>query len=251
MTTCESIECVIAHFNEDLHWVDDIRDIAHISIYHKGTNPPENAIILPNVGREAHTFLTHIVEQYDTLADITLFLQGNPYDHLPCDPHFKESCKHMVRLAEQHGITTNISYAPYSERGFVLNEYAYKYDNVYGPWFERVFGITFPREGIFWYIGATMAVRKDKILTRPKVFYERLLQEVDHHHTPIEAHFFERSWYYVFNIHTDHELHENIKYTMFTDVIPRLIAQQQQQNAEQQTHITATDTTIHSTEQEK
>lgn len=37
---------------------------------------------LPNIGREAHTFLHHIVTRYDDLADLTIFVQGNPYDHL-------------------------------------------------------------------------------------------------------------------------------------------------------------------------
>jgi len=242
--TSKSIECVVAHYNEDLEWINEIRDMAHITIYHKGTNPPKDAMQLPNVGREAHTFLTHIIQNYDVLADITLFLQGNPVDHFP-DARIRCNCEHMVELAKRYGITTNISYAPYSEKDFMLKDFAYKHDATYGPWFERVLGICFPEEGIFWYIGATMAVRKDKILTRPKGFYERLLQEVNHSDTPIEAHYFERSWYYIFNIHTDTEMHENVKHTMFTDVIPRLLAEQK--SMQEQTHITATEGSIDNT----
>lgn len=33
-------------------------------------------IELPNVGREAHTFLHHILKNYDTLADVTFFVNG-------------------------------------------------------------------------------------------------------------------------------------------------------------------------------
>ena len=33
-------------------------------------------IPLPNVGRESHTYLTHIVTQYDDLSDYTIFFQG-------------------------------------------------------------------------------------------------------------------------------------------------------------------------------
>lgn len=35
-----------------------------------------------NVGREAETWLRHVAERYDALADLTIFLQGNPFDHL-------------------------------------------------------------------------------------------------------------------------------------------------------------------------
>ncbi|KAG1674943.1 hypothetical protein FOA52_014737 [Chlamydomonas sp. UWO 241] len=37
---------------------------------------------LPNIGREAHTYLHHIVSRYADLADLTIFVQGDPYDHI-------------------------------------------------------------------------------------------------------------------------------------------------------------------------
>ena len=40
-------------------------------------------IPLPNVGRESHTIVSHIVSRYDSLADWTVFMQGDPFDHLP------------------------------------------------------------------------------------------------------------------------------------------------------------------------
>lgn len=40
-----------------------------------------NKIIpLPNRGREGHSYLHHIVENYDNLADITIFLPGSCMD---------------------------------------------------------------------------------------------------------------------------------------------------------------------------
>ena len=36
-------------------------------------------IRLPNVGREANTYLWHITTRYATLADYTVFIQGNPF----------------------------------------------------------------------------------------------------------------------------------------------------------------------------
>ncbi|KAI9331693.1 hypothetical protein BDR26DRAFT_869872 [Obelidium mucronatum] len=36
-------------------------------------------IVLENVGRETHTYLTHIARRYDTLADHTLYMQSDPH----------------------------------------------------------------------------------------------------------------------------------------------------------------------------
>lgn len=38
---------------------------------------------LPNYGFEAHTYMHHIATNYDDLAELTLFLQGNPFIHAP------------------------------------------------------------------------------------------------------------------------------------------------------------------------
>ena len=34
-----------------------------------------------NKGREAHSYLYHIIENYESLAGHVLFLQGSPFDH--------------------------------------------------------------------------------------------------------------------------------------------------------------------------
>jgi hypothetical protein len=45
--------------------------LAHIS------PAPAGAQILPNVGREAHTYLHHLHNRYDSLADVTIFLMAS------------------------------------------------------------------------------------------------------------------------------------------------------------------------------
>jgi len=71
------VEIVLAHFNEDLSWTSAFRGIC--SIYTKSPNVSSQAKRLPNVGREGHTFLYHIVNNYDILADWTVFSQaGEP-----------------------------------------------------------------------------------------------------------------------------------------------------------------------------
>lgn len=69
-------ELVLAVFKEPLNWLDGYKGEA--TIYCKGSN---QYIPLPNVGREANTYLHHIVSNYNKLADYTIFAQGNPFDH--------------------------------------------------------------------------------------------------------------------------------------------------------------------------
>ena len=72
------IQAVIARYTEDVSWVRDMGLDA--IIYDKSGAPAEHA--LPNVGRESHTYLHHLVTRYDNLADYTVFLQGSCLDHL-------------------------------------------------------------------------------------------------------------------------------------------------------------------------
>jgi hypothetical protein len=72
-------DLVIAHCDEDLSWVNHLAwPSCNTFIYSKGVEKVGTK--LPNVGREFHTYFTHIVDNYDTLADVTFFLQGWPFD---------------------------------------------------------------------------------------------------------------------------------------------------------------------------
>jgi len=74
-----SVEVVVSHFSEDLAWIPATKSLhpkVNFTIYSKGPEPPQGAIPMKNVGRESHTFLHHIVENYDNLADWTVFTQG-------------------------------------------------------------------------------------------------------------------------------------------------------------------------------
>lgn len=72
---------VVARYNEDIQWTEHFDNV---TIYNKGESLPEkyNAIPLENTGRDSHTFFTHIVRNYENLDDFTVFLQGDPFDHM-------------------------------------------------------------------------------------------------------------------------------------------------------------------------
>ena len=68
---------IIARYNEDLEWLKKYEDF-RITVYNKGENISDNkffkVINLENKGRESHTWLFHIVNNYYDLNEINIFL---------------------------------------------------------------------------------------------------------------------------------------------------------------------------------
>ena len=70
---------VVARYNENISWLHKFKNIT--TIYNKGAYDKYlndfNVIGLPNFGRESHTFLYHIINNYDNLNEYTIFIQGS------------------------------------------------------------------------------------------------------------------------------------------------------------------------------
>ena len=79
-------EIVVARYNENLDWLKKIKKSKDlkITVYNKGLDDIDVPFIkIPNVGRESQTYLEHIINNYDNLADQTIFCQGDPIFHSP------------------------------------------------------------------------------------------------------------------------------------------------------------------------
>ena len=74
-STIKENEIVIARYQEDISWSNAYRDIC--VIYNKESEMSGfergQVISLNNVGREAHTYLYHIISRWGQIADKTLF----------------------------------------------------------------------------------------------------------------------------------------------------------------------------------
>ena len=76
------MEVVISRYKEDISWADQIK--YKTLIFNK--NSEENHLFennLPNVGRETHTYITYIINNYHNLPKYVAFMQGHPFDHAP------------------------------------------------------------------------------------------------------------------------------------------------------------------------
>ena len=148
-------ELVIAHYEEDLGWTQShrLRDW-HLKPYHKHTGKRPG---LPNIGREAGTYLHHIIEFYGSLAEETVFCQGDPFAH--CPGFFDGLDSGDVFLGEVTRCTPQG--LPHA-------------DWVKMPAYCDVFEIPLPGEFVF-AAGAQYRVTKGQILSRGVPFYAALL----------------------------------------------------------------------------
>ena len=123
----------VARYEENTSWLEPAASLGvDVVIYDKSdrsiTDPKESRaishshIMLPNIGREAHTYLHHIVNNYHSLYDIEIFTQGNVSDHV-LDFWSK------VMESEQHPYLD----FPHTEKITCLNEASYERANNENP----------------------------------------------------------------------------------------------------------------------
>lgn len=153
---------VISVYNEDLSWVKSIDFADKIFIYNKGNQFIDNSIRLPNVGREAHTFIYHIVNHYNNLPDYLITLQGCPFPHL--------------RNINEENINEVFKNHNYTNKRHTFHELMIDSSggtaNLYQKYFENV-----PDE-IWFGPGAQWIMPKEKILSKSLNFYTNVLYEL-------------------------------------------------------------------------
>lgn len=196
------LELVVAHYREDLSWLRKRPTNLRVTVYDKYPDAPggPDALPLPNVGREAHTYLHHLVSRYDTLAEWTIFCQGKPFDHAY---DFKKTLRVMATPRPWglgfhwlgHLIDTDDAGGHRLFRPWSKNEDGRGLDM---QGFHRaLFGTGGPDQFTF-VLGAQFAVHREVVRRQPLAFYERALDVSITF--PDAAHCFERTWDRVFDV---------------------------------------------------
>jgi len=209
---------VVAAYREDLAWLAEVP--YEVIVYHKGANCPTGVpcVDLPNEKREAGSYLYHVVTEWDRLAPLTVFCQGNPFEH---SPDFLE------RLSLPYDEPTSLS-TRYKENepadavkalDLVVDHHGYevrygdatadhKDGSTGARWFDpkawdHVFACPVPDPLWFGY-GACWAVPREAIRRRGLAFYRWLLAECDAGHDgrsttdpPLNPWTLEALWRYV------------------------------------------------------
>jgi|DEB0MinimDraft_6_1074348.scaffolds.fasta_scaffold00077_34 hypothetical protein len=166
------LEIVVARYNEDLRWSNKYKD--YLTVYNKGDDEIEGSIRLENIGRESHTYLYHIINNYDNLADYTIFLQGGPLN--PHSPNLYEYLNYILHSNENipdfFWISTRIVEGDFD---YEREPYHKVFPNIRYA-FEKVFGDQ-PPENLKTFkfgSGAQFCVSRDQIRKRSKEFYQNI-----------------------------------------------------------------------------
>lgn len=192
------LELVVARHHEDLAWLRRVPREFAVTVYNKGAAMPHTTP-LPNIGREAHTYLHHLIERYETLAEVTVFVQGHPFDHAP-DLH-----KVLRSMADG-----SFSVHDFHWLGFLADTDDSRGRRLFVPWsknperaelpldefHQQIFGQSGP-DSYRFFVGAQFIVTRDAVVRRSLAFYEHARNIAAA--TPLAPHCFERCWDRVFD----------------------------------------------------
>lgn len=225
------IEIVVTRYKEQLEWLNETPFNKYpVIIYNKGDNmnikfsPNITKVInLPNIGLDVHSFIYHIVHNYDNLSNITAFFQGSINKR-----HYKYNrCIEIINESEKRN-TTILSCI--KENNFLCSQSNFTIDNHYfstednrtknsnqthpckirplGRWFHEIFNkwhmqnIEIDPHTINSFNNISychvFSVKKEHILRKPKEYYIYLLSFLDQGLHPEAVHYFERAWSLIF-----------------------------------------------------
>lgn len=189
---------VIAKYKENVDWINNINKTINIYLYNKDCDyNNKNAINLPNIGRESHSYLYHIIKNYDNLDDIIIFTQGNYKEH---------NIDNIMMLYEKINIFNVYSYEQDENLRILNNNIILNRTNLnFSEWIdiyieENLSNYLKENNKMYFNIGAIFCVKKENILSRSKDYYINLINQLNNIN-PEEGHFIERIWYYIFNLH--------------------------------------------------
>jgi hypothetical protein len=220
----QTTNIIVSRYNEKLEWTTKApyNKYKYI-VYNKGINDDfekknvSKIIKLPNVGRESHTYLQHIISNYDNLADINVFLPGSIDTNHKVFKKNKFATK-LLNYIEHYKNAVFLSFGNIKNNDITEEFKGFKVDayssttaenrkqnsehiirkSMYRPyelWFEKNIGSDKVPYVIHYGI---FSVNKRDILQKPKSYYEKLMTLVADHSNPEDGHYFEKSWGAVF-----------------------------------------------------
>jgi len=227
-----SYAVVVARYNENIDWLrifdssSQFRDAklpaskiplestGSVVIYNKGRMLGDKYKVVPmeNKGLEVSAYLRYIVDNYDALPEVVFFCQGAIHDHV-FDMSRHSIFENYIDLGEAVcSATWTIGQVDSGfERGRLrfwngeLADAGMNVEEFFRNYVEDDPAIDL-RADFKIYSAAIFSVRRELIRSRSLEYYQQLLaMPALAHLRPEIAHFFERSWYYIFNCHKSNE----------------------------------------------
>ena len=215
-----NVDIVVSRYNEDLKWIMEYPfNKFTYTVYNKGVNENfikynvKKIIKLNNVGKCDHTYLYHIIQNYDNLSNIIVFFPGS------LDMEYKkQKAKKLLQLIMNSNYTKAFFIGDYQHN--LYNSFrTFKLDNwkttngqnasinnetdllkcrlrPYGKWYKYFFGRTVAHWVSMWGV---FSLDKRDILQHQKYRYILLIQTINKHSNPEAGHYIERSWAAIFH----------------------------------------------------
>lgn len=240
-------QVVTARCNEDMTWAIDgikqgILEAEKFVIMNKGdlnTLPQQlqsQSVPVPNIGLDQYCHLRYIVDNYDILPDVVVFIQAGMNEHHDIyEPHYsmqnikildnmpkynlklstsdvllgmiKQVLLYGTTLNNKTYITRNGYMCAYDELTMKTDDEDVVTDGTFKEWFVTNVRTSFPPNEIFmWFKNAIFGVSKRYILSQPKSYYETIMSQITTRRAEI-LHFIERSWFYMLNMDRRMEPH--------------------------------------------
>jgi len=200
------IELVVARYSERIEWTRNVPRSLAVTVYDKGGDldahalPHARLLKLENIGFEAHTYLHHLITRYDTLAPVTVFCQGHPFDHA--------HDLHRVLRALDAGDEV---VEAFRWLGFIIDSDDPRGRRLFVPWSKNHDGRELDLDGFcrqlfdapaapwtHFVVGAQFAVTRNQAHERSREFYQRALELAVKF--PDSGSCFERVWDRVFDV---------------------------------------------------
>ena len=214
-----SVDLIIARYNEDLDWLKNYEnyEFANVYIYNKSDNSLKcpsflkncKVIQLPNVGVCDHTYLYHIIHNYNNFSDYNIFIPGSTYTNprkknkfdIILDYIFEKKIPIMsgniLHGKEVHKDLHNFTLDYWAPTDQGNREYNSDFNltkspiRPFGDWYK----FYFPKESSnrVSYLGM-FGVTREMILEHKKDKYIELIKTVEKDKFSEAAHFVERIW---------------------------------------------------------
>jgi len=211
-----SIDLVISYYKEELGWLEKYKGVKFnkIYLYNKGPNdPPETntpyiEIKLENIGRCDHTYLYHIINKYDELADVTIFTTGSvdlPIKSTKFDYTVKKTLETNNSVFEgtfyfnvrDHLYDFQIEkYESSYERNNTKEKMEVSKIRPFGKWYDMHF-----KDINIHLINWTgiFSISRKHIQQHTKEYYKNLIADFPNNSNPEVGHYYERAWLAVFH----------------------------------------------------
>jgi hypothetical protein len=216
-----NIDIIISRYNEDLKWTleEPFNEFKYI-VYNKGDNDDfektniKQIITLPNIGREGHTYLYHVSENYNNLNNVLVFFPGSvnlgikkeiAIDLLNRIKNNNGNAAIFVGRLLKNGVLDEFkhfqleNWSSSEESNFAKNnESKLQFSNIrpFGRWFLHNFGNI--KVYVSNYYGI-FSVHKLDVIQNRKYRYEKLVKQLEVCSNPEVGHYIERSWAAIFH----------------------------------------------------